>query len=692
MLDLNSTSPKPEILIIDDDATIRLLMREMLTDEIYTINEAENGAAGLEQIKARQPDLVLLDVNMPGINGFEVCTEIRRLYGEADISIVMVTALEDSRSIEKAYHLGATDFISKPINWDTFTYRIQYLVKARNAIVEIKNNKLHLEYMEHVSRIIAQNKNKDVIMQETMFAMLDIFSADRAILIRPDETTENGFVIDCETANNSIESINSLAPPLTEILDYDTLFKASNSEYPVLTRYDSSNPAPASCQTLKQQLLSALHLKQAQNWYLIIQQNTVQANWNVTDEETFYKISLHLTNMLSRYLLTEELSRSEKLLKQAQKIGHLGNWHWNAMNNWLTWSDEVYQIYECQRGCCTPDINKYFDIEFKEDNDRLALFNEIKNKKRYSYQIDHRIRTPDNNIKWLREQCIGIYKSSGELIEVNGFVQDITDARNKKEQEVHNNKMDAIGQLTSGLAHDFGNLMTVAKGNLELLKDSLARQNNIDSGNAELLEDAYSAVYDSVELTKQLLTFSRKKSISPVYINVQQTINKFKKLFKNTIGDRVSMSINIDDNLPDILVDPVQFESSLLNIIINARNAMPNGGTIEINAEIMVAGQFHRTIHREDNENAYECICIYIKDNGIGMSDSVLEHAVEPFYTTQINQGTGLGLSMVYGFLKQSGGELIIKSQPEKGTTVYMQFPIRDGKALEESKETTGVY
>ena len=115
--------------------------------------------------------------------------------------------------------------------------------------------------------------------------------------------------------------------------------------------------------------------------------------------------------------------------------------------------------------------------------------------------------------------------------------------------------MDAIGQLTSGLAHDFGNLMTVARGNLELLEDTMSKQQNVDSESTELLEDACSAVNDSVELTKQLLTFSRKKSIAPVYINIKQTINKFKNLLKNTLGDRIFMSINIDNDLPDIFVD-----------------------------------------------------------------------------------------------------------------------------------------
>ena len=356
MQNKNSAPQKPSILIVDDDATIWLLMRDALTDDAYDINEFDNGINALNYLRQHQVDLILLDVNMPGMSGFDVCTEIRGSYGDTDTSIVMVTALDDPASIEKAYDLGATDFISKPINWDTFPYRIQYLIKARNAIVEIKHHKLHLEYMEHVSRIITQNKNKEVILQETMFAMLDIFSADRAILVKPDETLDNEFIVDCETTNNSIEVINSIRTPVTDTLDNNILLQANNSDFPIVSSYGSNNPAPASNETLKQQMLSALHLKRTQNWYLVIQQNTAQASWTGTDEETFYKISLRLTNVLSRYLLTEELSRSENLLKQAQKIAHLGNWHWCATTKILTWSDEVYQIYGYQRDSYLPDI------------------------------------------------------------------------------------------------------------------------------------------------------------------------------------------------------------------------------------------------------------------------------------------------------------------------------------------------
>ncbi len=685
----NSEPQRPNILIVDDDATIRLLMKDALTDDTYNINEFNNGIDALEHLEHHQADLILLDVNMPGMSGFEVCTKIRKLSGGSDISIVMVTALEDAESIEKSYDLGATDFISKPINWDTFPFRIQYLIKARNAIVEIKHHKLHLEYMEHISRIITQNKNIEVIMQETMSSMLEIFSADRAVLIKPDTNTNGGYAIDCETASDSITTITELSSPVIDTLEQNILQRANHSEHPIISHYNSNHLAPPSNNTLKQQMLSALQLEHTKNWYLIIQQNTPQANWMPLDEETFYKISLRITNMLSRYLLTEKLSRSETLLKQAQEIGHLGNWSWNAITKKMAWSDEVYQIYKCQRDNCSPSFNKYFEIDFDEDVNRLNLFKDIQNKVSQSYQIIHRIRISDNSVRWVHEQCIGVYDKAGELLEINGIVQDITEAHNKKEQEVHNNKMDAIGQLTSGIAHDFGNFMTVARGNIELLGEILSKQHNVSSDDMELLEDAYSAVNDSVELTRQLLAFSRKKSIAPVYVNVRQIINEFKNLFKNTLGDTIKMSINIDEKLFDILVDPAQFESTLLNIIINARNAMPDSGEVAINAEIRTTELSQEIIHNEDHDLGDKCVCIYIKDNGTGMNNDVLKHAIEPFYTTQANQGTGLGLSMVYGFVKQSRGELIIRSRPEKGTTVYMQFPIYYGNATEQSKKET---
>lgn len=682
----NIIQRKPIILIVDDDATIRLLMSDALRDHNYTIDEAENGTHALERIKQHKPDLVLLDVNMPGLNGFDVCEEIREKYGDTDISVVMVTGLDDSASIERAYAQGATDFISKPINWDTFPYRIQYLIKARDAIIETKHKEKHLQHIEDVSRILTQNKKHSEIMQETMQVVLEIFDADRAFIIKPAKAADDTLTIDTEATSANTDSITSSASSLFDILGSFSFHRAVHSEYPIISHFGLSDPSPSYDDSLKQQMMKSMSLQGDQTWYLVIQQCDVTTNWSSLDEETFYKICLRLTGILSRHLLTDELHRSEQLLKQAQRIGHLGNWNWNVETNLLTWSDEIYRIYGHERERWSPNCEDFFEVKFEEDVQRYNLFNNILSNTVRSYQIDHRINTSSHNVRWVREQCVGTFDKQGVLVEVNGIVQDITDAHIKKEQEVHNHKMDAIGQLTSGVAHDFGNLMTVAKGNLDLLKDTLSSDNSLDNNTLELIDDAYSAVQDSVELTKQLLTFSRKKSIAPVAVDIQDTINKFEKLLKNTVGNSIELSIDIQQALPEILVDLAQFESTILNLVINARNAMPDGGHVTIGAEIMATQRSQELIRNADNDLGETCICIFVKDDGIGMTSDVLERAIEPFYTTSKTTGTGLGLSMVYGFIKQSAGELLIHSRPRKGTTIYMQFPIYEGLVAQPTR------
>lgn len=689
MLNYNDSLQKQNILIVDDDATICLLMKEALADDTYNVTDVSNGLDALDKIKENPPEMVLLDVTMPGMNGFDVCTEIRKLYGNSNISIVMVTALEDAESIERSYEVGATDFIIKPINWDTFPYRIRYLMKARNAIIEIQEHKSQLEHMEHISRIITQNKNKDTIMQETMVAMLDIFSADRIILLKSNETTDNLPTADCEMTSDFIDSSSNPSTSIIAIVDSNVIALAYNTEYPVVFHYSGGNLPPDSNPSLKQQIISSLHLSHDQTWYLVTQRNRLLSKWSISDQEMYYKISLRLTDMLSRHLLTEELGRSEAMLKQAQKISHIGSWHWNAETKRQKWSDEVYQIYGHSPETYSPDFDEYYAIQFEEDKERLRLLKAIKNKTNISYQIDHRIRTSDNRIRWINEQCIGVYDGTGALHEINGTVQDITDSRIKKEQEVHNSKMEAIGQLTSGVAHDFGNLMTVARGNLELLEESIAKEKTINLDDRELLADARSAVNDSVELTRQLLYFSRKKSIDPTSINIKKTLSRFRNLFKKTLGDNITLSTNISNNLPDILVDPNQFQSSLLNIVINARNAMPSGGKIEIDIKEIFTEALQGKVANTENHLGEKCVCICVTDTGKGMNDDVLARATEPFYTTSTNQGTGLGLSMVYGFMKQSGGELIIRSQIEKGTSIYLRFPISESTAKSQDKKET---
>ena len=672
----NTATPSGRILIADDDMIMRELMKDALIRDDYIIEEVDNGLDALAAVRNNEPDMILLDVRMPGMSGFEVCSEIRTNPDMQRISVVMVTGLGDSESIENAFSLGATAFINKPINSITFRYQIQYLLKARNAFVELKEREIHLAYMERISRILAQRKNRDTVLQETLDEMLDIFSADRVFIISSLDAASSEPEVSYEALSTGHTSIRGKESAFIDEIEPDQLHRAEISEFPVVT---SSPDGGSGSFQVYNQMMQSLHLRDDQIWLLVIQQCNSARLWSEPAQEIFHSISSRLGNLLSRHLLMENLRRSEYLLRHAQRLGRLGNWSLNLKTNELSWSDELYRIYGYPPGDFRPTRDAFFKVEFEEDNARLEQFEQCLLKSDGHYSTEHRIRLPDDEIRWVHEQGVVSFDNQGKLIEVNGTVQDITDRIRQKEQEAHDHKMEAIGQLTSGITHDFGNLMHIAKGNLDLLDESFIEQYGIDSEIMEILDDARSAIDDSVELTRQLLASSRRKSIAPEYLNVRDSIFNFSKLFKNTLGEKIELSIGIENDLPDILVDSAQFESSLLNVVINARDAMPDGGILSIDAEAKNSA-YDLPDHSDESGNIDRYVHISIKDSGTGMTSEVLRRATEPFFTTKRDGGTGLGLSMVYGFMRQSMGELGVESQPGQGTHISMRFPVYGGK------------
>jgi len=666
------------IYIVDDDAAMRLLMADALVEDDYKISEYGNGSDALEAIGRSQPDMVLLDVKMPAMNGFDVCSKIRECHGDINTSIVMVTGLDDSESIEKAFKLGATAFISKPINWVTFPHEIRYLLKARNAFVKLKSREIHLEQMDAISKIIMQNKDRNVVLQESMCALLDIFGADLATILSATDYSRNTIEVACAAAGNGHPEIADNRQLLIKQLDDDILFRAGNSEFPLITAHDAAGPAARSYT----RILKKIHFEDGRSWFLLIQRSSGQASWSSVEQETFSRSSSRIGSVLSQHLLIERLHRNEHLLRQAQHIGHLGNWSWNVSTGHLTWSEEMFRIYGHDPACFRPTYDWFHRIVFDEDNARIRKFGQTDFASNETFDFEHRILLPAGETRWVHEQAVGLLDENGQLIEINGTVQDITERLRKQERELHDNKMEAIGLLTSGIAHDFGNLMTIAKGNLDLLQEILPEQYNINAENMAILEDACTAILDGVELTKQLLSFSRKKSTAPEKINVARALTKFNKLIKNTLGTRISLSVSIQENLPDILVDSALFASSLINIIINARDAMPDGGKLAVTA------QLHRSHPGSGSGNDREQVRVSIEDTGTGMSDHVFQHAIEPFFTTK-EEGTGLGLSMAYGFMKQSGGDLVLDTIQGAGTRVMMNFPAYTVSEITHHEEAT---
>jgi PAS domain S-box-containing protein len=259
-----------------------------------------------------------------------------------------------------------------------------------------------------------------------------------------------------------------------------------------------------------------------------------------------------------------------------------------------------------------------------------------------------------------------IFDNDGKLLYFFASQMDISERRQVQESYLQAQKMEAIGQLTAGMAHDFNNLLQVINGNLEVAQLSLA---NPDAAHAAI-ERAKRASMRAGKLTQQLLTFARKQRLEPKPVNVNTLVVDFSEMLARTLGDRIDLRLDLRPGLPACLLDPTHLEMALLNVLINARDAMPDGGEVTV-ASAIVRGEERLKKHRLP-PGTYVDLCII--DKGKGMPPDVLRRATEPFFTTK-GPGTGLGLAMVHGFVQQSQGRLEIDSTPGEGTTVRLLFP-----------------
>jgi signal transduction histidine kinase len=256
-----------------------------------------------------------------------------------------------------------------------------------------------------------------------------------------------------------------------------------------------------------------------------------------------------------------------------------------------------------------------------------------------------------------------------QLLQENARVR--TEKLKAERQLAQAQKMEAVGQLTGGVAHDFNNLLTVILGNV----DMLARGADKDPRRQRQLNAIRQAAERGRSLTRQLLAFSRRQQLAPLAVDARSLIRDFLPLMQQAVGDAVRIEIGADEEPLCVHVDPAQLENALLNLAVNARDAMPEGGRLTIEARRVEVRGGQRLAHGE-------WAVIDVRDTGVGMAPDVLDRVFEPFFTTkEVGKGSGLGLSQVYGFVRQSGGLVEAESQPGEGTQFRLFLPVSDEPA-----------
>ena len=270
------------------------------------------------------------------------------------------------------------------------------------------------------------------------------------------------------------------------------------------------------------------------------------------------------------------------------------------------------------------------------------------------YSVEFRWLCADGTYKVLQDEGVLAPSANGEAREIFGVILDATERKNLEEELAQARKMEAVGQLTGGVAHDFNNLLTVVLGNIDIM----GRKAEDEPRRARRIDAVRQAAERGRDLTRQLLAFSRRQHLSPVSLDVNGLISEFAPLLRQAVGESVTLKLSLAKTPLCALVDPTQLETVLLNLAVNARDAMPEGGRLTIAT-------------RRDAD----LVAIEVSDTGVGMSPEVRERVFEPFFTTkEVGRGSGLGLSQVYGFVRQSEGDIQIRTAPGEGATFVLRL------------------
>lgn len=319
-------------------------------------------------------------------------------------------------------------------------------------------------------------------------------------------------------------------------------------------------------------------------------------------------------------------------------------------------------------------IGKYADVFLKEEEPgarRRAVNEAIKKDGFYIGQTTF-VRK-DGREGVIEAQIMPLFDDNGEIVGRVGVNRDITERLQTEERLRQAQKMEAVGQLTGGIAHDFNNLLQIVQSHLEAVKwDTQASENTLAH-----VESALKAGYRGANLTQQLLAFSRKQTLHPQITAPNESIEGMLNLLGRTLGEHIEIDTVLEKDIPSIKIDPNGFENTILNLAVNARTAMKDGGKLLVTSAVR---DIDTGIVTEDGVlPAGKYVEITMTDTGDGMAPDVLAHAFEPFFTTKdVGEGSGLGLSMVYGFLRQSGGHVSLQSEPGNGTAARLLIPAAD--------------
>ncbi len=542
-----------------------------------------------------------------------------------------------------------------------------------------------LESLERVDDVIRATTDVEEMLRRAMDVVQAIFDTDRAWLFHPCDPEATSFRVPVEATRP--EYPGALA------LGRDVAMAASTAEDcrmalaaggPVMCTNGTDQPVSAATSELfsvQAQMFTALRPKVGKPWLFGLHQCAYARVWTADEQRLFTEIGRRIADGLSTLLILRDLRESEERFRQLVENIRQVFWMENADGSEVLYvSPAVEQIWGRSCAEMSGPASRWLDTIHPADRGRAAAAN-LRTRETGSYSEEFRIIRPDGSVRWIWDRGVPIRDAAGHITRMVGIAEDITERKQAEEERQaleaqlrQSQKMEAIGQLAGGIAHDFNNILTAILGNVELLQHGLADRLAPDDLLMEGLAHIERAGRRAADLTRQLLAFSRKQLIKPRVLDLHQLLGGMQKMLRRLIREDIELEIDCAPDVWRIRADPSQVEQVIMNLVVNARDAMPDGGRVSIRVANVRPDTRHGVWPAEEAREGH--VLIAVSDTGTGIAEEIRQHIFEPFFTTkQPGEGTGLGLATVHGIVRQADGHVTVESVVGRGTTFNVYLP-----------------